>query len=90
MFGQIELNDFEACKLTQEAATAWGALDGIVGASYEPILYLGKQQVKGTNHFFLALQTLTTLPVIRRVVTLAINQYGGKSELIPESIRPVL
>lgn len=90
MFGQIELNDFDTCKMAQETASAWSALDGIVGASYEPILYLAKQQVKGTNYFFLARQTLTTLPVIQRVVVLAINFCDGKYELIPESIKQVV
>ena len=42
MFGQIELAKFEGLtKMPQKAASAWATLEGLVGASYKPLLYLG-------------------------------------------------
>ena len=56
MFGKIELEEFAGLtSMPQKAASAWsGAIDGLVGASYKPLLYLGKQVVKGVDHFFVA------------------------------------
>ena len=47
--------------MPQKVATAFGELsETLVGASYEPIAYLGSQAINGTNHAVLAKQTLTT------------------------------
>ena len=91
MFGKIELEKFEGItKMPQEAASAWSTVDGLVGASYKPLLYLGKQVVKGVNYFFIAEQTLITCPPIRRVVTLTINEFEGKYELLGNSIKEII
>lgn len=81
MFGRVELAPFEACKLPQEAASAWSAVEGIVGAGYVPLRYLGKQVAKGTDYFFVAGQTLMTNPPLRRVVYIMINQLDGEYDL---------
>ena len=61
MFGQIELAKFEGLtKMPQEAAGAWSAAEGLVGASFKPLVYVGKQVVRGVNHVFIAEQTLKT------------------------------
>ena len=92
MFGKIELEQFTGLtSMPQKAASAWsGALEGLVGASYKPLLYLGKQVVKGVDYFFIAEQTLITNPPIRRVVRLVINEFDGKYELVPESIEDLI
>lgn len=91
MFGKIELEQFKGITtMPQEAASAISAIDGLVGATYKPLLYLGKQPVKGINYFFVAEQTLVTNPPIRRVVKLAINFFDGKYELVPESIEDII
>lgn len=90
MFGQIQLENFKEADLPQEAASAWTALEGLVGASYKPLLYMGKQVVNGEDYFFLAEQTLLTLPMIRRVVSLTINGRDGKFSLVPESVEVIL
>ena len=92
MFGKIELEEFAGLtSMPQKAASAWsGAIDGLVGASYKPLLYLGKQVVKGVDHFFVAEQTLITNPPVRRIVMLVINEFNGKYELVPESIEVLI
>lgn len=81
MFGSIRLEKFEACKLNQEAASAWTATEQLVGVSYKPLLYLGNQSVKGTDYFFIAEQTLITNPPQRRVVAITIHSFNGEQEL---------
>ena len=84
MFGKINLAEFkELTSMPQKAASAWAGFEelGIVGAGYKPLLYLGSQVVKGTNHFFIAEQTLVTNPPVRKVVLMAINEFNGEYEL---------
>lgn len=91
MFGAIELEKFDGLtKMPQEYASAWTAVEGLVGASYKPLLCLGKQVVKGTDYFFIAEQTFMTYPVRRRVIKLTIHGFNGEYELIDESIEEIL
>lgn len=92
MFGKIEFENFEGLKnLPQKAASAWSALEsgGLVGASYRPLVYIGGQQVKGINHWFIAEQTLITATPEKKIVTLAINEFNGIYAVIPTSINAV-
>jgi hypothetical protein len=90
MVGNIELARFDGLtKLPQPAATAWSAMDGIMSAGYKPLIYLGEQVVKGVNYWFIAEQTLTTHPPIRRVVKLAINGFDGQYKLVSGSIEVI-
>ena len=92
MFGKIEFENFEGLTtMPQKAATAWSAFEasGMCGASYKPIAYVGKQQVKGANHWFIAEQTLSTAIPEKHIVTLAINEFNGMFAVIPTSINRV-
>lgn len=89
MFGKMQLAEFKACELEQEAASAWSILDGLVGATYKPICYLGKQQVHGTLYWFIAEQVLVTHPPIRRVIKLAIHGFNGDYDLLESSIEEI-
>lgn len=84
MFGKLNLEEFTGLtSMPQKAASAWsGACEGSVGASYKPLLFYATQVVKGVNYYFIAEQTLLTNPIIRRVVKLVINEFGGKYELV--------
>ena len=86
MFGKIQLEDFRPCELNQQAASAWCVLESLVGAHYKPLVYLGRQQVHGTNHYFIAEQTLVTNPITRHVVKLAIFELDGEYTLEGDSI----
>lgn len=82
MFGKIEYENFVEVRLPQKAQSAWdGALGSLVGATYKPLLYIGKQQVHGTNFFFIVEQTLITNPPIRRLVKLVIHELDGEYKL---------
>lgn len=91
MFGAIELEKFDGLtKMPQDYASAWTAVEGLKGASYKPLLCLGKQVVKGVDYFFIAEQTFLTYPVRRRVIKLTIHGFNGEYELIDESIEDLL
>ena len=91
MFGSVKFEDFKGLTaMPQKAASAWSALDGLVGASYKPLVFVGTQPVKGTNYLFIAEQTITAYPIVRRIVTVTINEYEGKYTVVPESIRVIV
>lgn len=71
----------EMTAFPQKAASAWSAVDGIVGASYKPMAYIGTQIVKGVNHVFIAEQTLLTADGDRHIVLITVNEFGGKFDL---------
>ena len=81
-FGKVQLEQFGSAALPQKYASAWSAVEGLVGASYKPLLCLGSQLARGTNYYFVAEQTLVTNPPIRRVVRLTINEFNGEYELV--------
>ena len=75
LLGGWDISEMKACNLPQKAQTAFtGATLGLVGASYEPVLYVGKQLVNGTNYCFIALQTLVTAQPKKRLVKLIIHE----------------
>lgn len=91
MLGKIEFENFEGLtKMPQKAASAWSAVGGIVGASYKPLVYVGTQQVKGVNHWFIAEQTLVTNPPVKHIVTIAINEFNGVYAIVPQSIEVII
>ena len=89
MLGKIDFEEFKGLtSMPQKAASAWSALEtsGMTGSSYKPLLYIGTQQVHGTNFWFIAEQTLVTATPIRRIVTIAINECDGMYSIVPSSI----
>lgn len=84
-FGGIEVVEQTEMKMfTQRAASAWGAINDLVGAraTYKPVAYVGTQVVKGVNHFFIAEQTLVTATPIRHIVLVTINEFDGNYSLV--------
>ena len=88
MFGQMNLAQFEGkTKMPQRAASAWsGAIEGLVGMSYKPLIYLGDQPVNGTLHWFIAEQTIPYKFEIRHVIKMAILEKDGEYKLDDKSI----
>ena len=61
-------------KMPQKVATACVEInETIIGASYEPIAYLGSQVVNGENHAVLAKQTVLTGKDTENIVLLIFN-----------------
>lgn len=89
MFGTFQLEQFKACELSQEAASAWSAVENLVGVGYKPLLYVGKQVAKGTDYVFIAEQNILSNPPVRRVINFTINEFQGKYELVEESIEVI-
>lgn len=87
-FGQIELAEFKGMTtFPQKAASAWhAAMNGLTGAGYKPLLFVGTQVVRGNNFWFICEQTLMTRNADRHIVKLCINEYKNVYELVPESI----
>ena len=91
MFGQIELEKFTGLtKMPQKAASAWSAVDKLIGAKYLPLIYLGSQLVHGVNHYFIAEQTLMTADKERNIVVLCVNESGGKYIVVPHSVQKII
>lgn len=92
MFGQIKFEEFKALeKMPQQAASAWSAFEtaGLVGASYKPILYVGQQEVKGTNYVFIAEQTLMTAGQDKHLVTIKVNEFEGEYSIGIDSFKVI-
>ena len=75
LLGGWDLSALKSCALPQKAASAFAAVTGgLVGAEYMPVLYVGSQQVNGTNHCIIAVQTLITANPEKRLVKMIINE----------------
>ena len=75
ILGGWDLSALKACNLPQKAASAFSAVTGgLVGAEYMPVLYVGSQQVHGTNHCIIAVQTIITANPEKRLVKMVINE----------------
>ena len=79
--GKIQLANFTGLTaMPQKAASAWtDAMEGLVGASYKPLLYCGEQVV-----------TTSTLVPTRKIVKFAINEFRGEYRLLGNTIEVVL
>ena len=56
--GGWSLDDVKGCNLPQKVQSAFtDATSNITGADYEPVAYLGSQQVSGMNYKILAMKT---------------------------------
>lgn len=86
---EFEFYDCTKGKMPQKYQSAWTAVEGLVGASYNPLMTVGKQQAKGTNYWLIAEQTLITNPPEKHLVTIAINEFAGNYTLVNGSIKRI-
>ena len=78
MLGGYTIDVNNGSRLPQDVASGFGhAFEGLTGAEYEMIAYLGKQTVNGVNHAFLALQKLITKDDIKNIVLIVLNAKPG-------------
>ena len=73
--------------LPQKVQTDFTAVTGeLVGADYEPIAYIGSQQVNGMNYRILALQKLVVPNAEKRIVKMIIHEeLDGSVRLVSVS-----
>lgn len=85
--GSIEIDDnlggYEmicapADRLPQDVATGIGKINGgLLGATYQPILYVGRQIVNGTNHLLIAREIRVTQHKNQEIVAIVIHIPNG-------------
>ena len=74
VLGGWNIDEMKTVNLPQKAESAFTAVTGgLVGADYEPVLYVGSQLVNGVNYCVLAMQTLLTATSEKRLVKMVIN-----------------
>ena len=73
--GGWNLDEVKGTALPQKVQTNFTAVTGeLVGSEYEPIAYLGSQQVNGTNYRILALQRVVAPNAEKRFVKMIIHE----------------
>lgn len=79
MLGGWNIADVSPCNLPQRVASAFtGALDGYVGASYEPLLYVGSQVVNGMNYAVIAKETTPSAGgSYEHIALVVVNEKAG-------------
>ena len=89
MLGAWDISELKGCNLPQRAESAFTSVTmDLVGADYEPVLYVGKQLVNGTNYCILALQTLVIANPKKRLVKMVIHEaLDGTCKLL--SVSPI-
>ena len=85
--GGWNLDEVKSTALPQKVQTNFTAVTGeLVGAEYEPIAYLGSQQVNGTNYRILALQRVVAPNAEKRFVKMIIHEeLDGSVRLVSVS-----
>lgn len=89
MYGKIKFENFKVAEMPQEAASAWSAVENSVGAGYKPVLYVGSQEVKGINHWFIAEITYMVSTPYSELAVIAVNEYNGIYRVIPHSVEKI-
>lgn len=85
--GSWDISEIKGCNLPQKAQSAFTAVTGeLVGADYQPVLYVGSQLVNGTNYCILAIQTIITAQPEKRLVKVIVNvSTNGVASLVSVS-----
>lgn len=79
-FGGYELVNRPATSLPQDLATALSTVNqDLLGATYIPIWYVGKQIVNGVNHKLICRQIKTTKDNAQAIVALTLNIPNGSN-----------
>lgn len=78
--GGYEIVNIPANSLPQDVASAvYEANANIVGDTFDPIWYIGRQVVNGVNHLFIAKEICATRDQKTEIVGLAINVPPGEN-----------
>ena len=85
--GSWDISEIKGCNLPQKAQSAFTAVTGeLVGADYQPVLYVGSQIVNGTNYCILAIQTIITAEPKKNLVKVIVNvSTSGVASLVSVS-----
>ena len=88
--GGYDIVNIPADKLPQDAASAIGAVNSdLLGATFMPLWYIGKQLVNGVNHLFVVEDIRVTKNKDKHIVGLVVNVPPGEKALQGEGARIV-
>lgn len=88
--GAIQFENFTGLtKMPQKAASAWAAVEELIGAEYLPLLYVGTQPVRGVNHLFIAQATSVTANPKKKIVKLEVNEFQGKFAVVGNKTKDI-
>ena len=89
--GGYEILNIPVNKLPQEVASAVGIANSnpLLGATYNPLWYVGKQTVNGVNYLFIAEDIRTTKNKDKSIVGLVINVPPGENSIKGEGAKVV-
>lgn len=91
MLGAIQFENFIGLtSMPQGAASAWSAVDNLLGAKYTPLIFVGTQIVNGVNYWFIAEQATIAKNPERHIVALAVNENCGQYAVVPGSITTLI
>lgn len=81
LMGGWNVADIQPCNLPQRVASAFTAVtENLVGAMYEPLLYIGSQIVNGINYGVIAKQSIPSPGgAYEHVVVMTLNQKPGEA-----------
>lgn len=66
--------NYPSCNLPEQAASAFTQVTvDLIGAKYEPLMYLATQVVNGINHMILCRQTLSDAEHTVKIVKMVLN-----------------
>ena len=84
VLGGWDISEMKVTNLPQKVCSAFTVVTGeLTGADYQPVLYVGKQIVNGTNYCVLAIQRLVVHNPEQRLVKMIINvDSSGKTSLV--------
>ena len=78
--GGWELAGMRDCGLPEKVASGFSEVtQGMVGAKYVPVLYVGTQVVHGMNHMIICKQTLAVEGAAEHLVKMVLNQNDDGS-----------
>ena len=81
--GGWKLAPMEGCNLPQQVATGFSEVtQTLVGATYEPVLYVGTQVVHGTNHMLICKQILAAKDAPEHLVEMVLNQNCDDGSIV--------
>ena len=87
MLGGLNIDEIKGVNLPQKVASAFTSVTGeLVGADYQPVLYVGSQNVNGTNYCLFAIQRIVIPNSEKRLVKMIINVApNGAASLVSVS-----
>lgn len=81
--GGWKLVEMQSCPLPEKVASGFTEVtQGLLGARYVPVLYVGTQVVHGINHMLICKQTIAAQDAPEHLVKMVLNQNLDGGSLV--------